>query len=56
MALDPTARRPLRLMVVAGALAMLPLLAACGDDDDDDDDDDGMRAQPRPAAVATLAR
>ncbi|GAA3059743.1 hypothetical protein [Actinokineospora globicatena] len=56
MAHDPTARRPLRLLAVVGALAMLPLLAACGDDDDDDgDDDDSLRSTARPAAVLVIA-
>jgi hypothetical protein len=55
MALDPR-RRPLRLLAVIGALAMLPLLAACNDsdNDDDDDDDDGMGA--RPVAVMIVAQ
>ena len=54
MALDPR-RRPLRLLAVIGALAMLPLLAACNDsDNDDDDDDDGMGA--RPVAVMIVAQ
>ncbi|MCT2584386.1 hypothetical protein [Actinophytocola gossypii] len=46
MALDP--KRRFRLLAVIGALAALPLLAACNDseEDDDDDDDDGMRARP----------
>ena len=48
MALDP--KRRFRLLAVMGALAALPLLAACNDseedDDGDDDDDDGMRARP----------
>lgn len=55
MALDPT-RRSLRILVVMGALAALPLLAACNDseEDDDDDDDDGMGA--RPAAVLIVSQ
>jgi len=55
MALDPTRR--FRLLAVIGALAALPLLAACNDseeDDDDDDDDDGMRA--RPAVVMMVSQ
>ncbi|HWM07116.1 MAG TPA: hypothetical protein VNP92_32665 [Actinophytocola sp.] len=53
MAHDPT-RRSLRLLAVIGALAALPLLAACNDseeDDDDGDDDDGMRG---PAVVMVV--
>jgi hypothetical protein len=55
MALDPT-RRTWRTLAVIGALAALPLLAACNDSDgdDDDDDDDGMGA--RPAAVLVVAQ
>jgi hypothetical protein len=55
MPLDPTRRRPLRMLAVIGALAALPLLAACNDseeDDDDDGDDDGMG---RPAAVLIVS-
>jgi hypothetical protein len=54
MALDPT-RRSLRMLAVIGALAALPLLAACNDseEDDDDDDDDGMA---RPAIVMMVAQ
>jgi hypothetical protein len=53
MPLDPTRRRPLRMLAVIGALAALPLLAACNDseEDDDDGDDDGMA---RPAAVLVV--
>jgi len=51
---DPT-RRSLRMLAVIGALAALPLLAACNDseEDDDDDDDDGMA---RPAAVLVVTQ
>lgn len=52
---DPT-RRSLRMLAVIGALAALPLLAACNDseeDDDDDNDDDGMA---RPAAVLVVTQ
>jgi hypothetical protein len=55
MALDPT-RRSLRMLAVIGALAALPLLAACNDseeDDDDGDDDDGMA---RPAVVMIVSQ
>jgi hypothetical protein len=55
MSLDPT-RRSLRMLAVIGALAALPLLAACNDseeDDDDNDDDDGMG---RPAAVLVVTQ
>jgi hypothetical protein len=54
MALDPT-RRSLRMLAVIGALAALPLLAACNDseEDDDDDDDDGMA---RPAVVMVVSQ
>ncbi len=46
MALDPTRRRPLRVLAATAAFGLLPLLAACGDsDDDDDDDDDGLGAR-----------
>jgi hypothetical protein len=53
MAHDPT-RRSLRMLAVIGALAALPLLAACNDseeDDDDGDDDDSMRARPAVVVV-----
>ncbi|HEU5473357.1 MAG TPA: hypothetical protein VFV67_22160 [Actinophytocola sp.] len=47
MALDPTRRRPFRLLAVMAALVALPLLAACNDsEEDDDDDDDGMGGKP----------
>jgi hypothetical protein len=54
MALDPF-RRSLRMLAVIGALAALPLLAACNDseEDDDDDDDDGMA---RPAVVMVVSQ
>jgi hypothetical protein len=55
MSLDPM-RRSLRMLVVIGALAALPLLAACNDSeegDDDDNDDDGMG---RPAAVLVVTQ
>ncbi|HEX6353154.1 hypothetical protein [Actinophytocola sp.] len=55
MSLDP-ARRSLRMLAVIGALAALPLLAACNDSeegDDDNDDDDGMG---RPAAVLVVTQ
>lgn len=56
MSLDPT-RRSLRMLAVIGALAALPLLAACNDsdggDDDNDDDDDSMG---RPAAVLVVTQ
>ena len=55
MALDPF-RRSLRMLAVIGALAALPLLAACNDSeegDDDDGDDDGMA---RPAAVLVVSQ
>lgn len=54
MPLDP-ARRSLRMLAVIGALAALPLLAACNDseEDDDGDDDDGMG---RPAAVLVVSQ
>jgi hypothetical protein len=54
MSLDPT-RRSLRMLAVIGALAALPLLAACNDseEDDDDGDDDGMA---RPAAVLVVSQ
>jgi hypothetical protein len=48
--------RSLRMLAVIGALAALPLLAACNDseeDDDDGDDDDGMA---RPAAVLVVSQ
>jgi hypothetical protein len=55
MPLDPSRRSP-RLLAVIGALALLPMLAACNDaedgDDDDDDDDDGMG---RPAVVMMVS-
>jgi hypothetical protein len=43
------------MLAVIGALAALPLLAACNDsseDGDDNDDDDGMA---RPAAVLVVS-
>jgi hypothetical protein len=51
---DPT-RRSLRMLAVIGALAALPLLAACNDseEDDDDGDDDSMG---RPAAVLVVTQ
>ena len=51
---DPT-RRSLRMLAVIGALAALPLLAACNDseEDDDDNDDDSMG---RPAAVLVVTQ
>lgn len=54
MPLEPR-RWSIRLLAVIGALAALPLLAACNDseEDDDDDDDDGMG---RPAVVLVVSQ
>ncbi|MFI7680693.1 hypothetical protein [Actinophytocola sp. NPDC049390] len=55
MAHDPT-RRSLRMLAVIGALAALPLLAACNDSEEDDDDGDDDEGMGRPAAVLVVTQ
>ena len=55
VALDPT-RRSLRMLAVIGALAALPLLAACNDSEEDDDDNDDDDSMGRPAAVLVVTQ
>jgi hypothetical protein len=54
MALDPT-RRSWRTLMVIGALAALPLLAACNDSEEGDDDDGDDDSMARPAAVLVVS-